>query len=771
MLSLAQTIKDLKNNIVNILNTMAPKTYVDKKVADLVNGAPEQLDTLQELSQALNNDKDFGATVNNAIAKKLDSAGGTITGNLTVNGVLTAKASTAGTADRALKADTCTGNAATASSVPWSGVTNKPTTFTPSAHNHAWNNITGTPATATRWPSWNEVTDKPASLPPAAHNHDSLYPSTTGTRASGTWEINITGSAGGVAWANVSGKPTSFTPAGHSHGWGDITGAPATATRWPTWDEVSGKPTSFTPTITAEVAGTAPAAGQIVRVNSLGALITNDLLKTVRAAGTDVDINKLVAEPISMKEMFSNWQRISCSVNGQNQNSNGSDQTIARACYYYDDNTRTIVCPNNSDPFSAFVSSDSYAPDYRVKYQLTGRDGDDDGLCFIAGFMVDKAGKFHTLTVWRVGDNETQAPDPISDYKASSHQARFAICYDVYAAWMPQSPNGIVLARTVAPLKTSWNTNTCLCEVQKTSTQIIAKTADVNSTDMKYTLTFTLPSSKPADWSQEAYDNIKFMMQNSSQIGFGTQSNPCSFKILEQTGSITAITVYNVNTGKKLTYMNGAKQSEVDDSNVLTPGCFLYSTITKKLFYVKNKDMVVLIDNGGEDILTNKNVVKNGTPTKDISLRYETENGKNVVAPYVDGVKVPLSLQDANAGKLVQLYWIDHTENYYRTWQLATKYDEKEYILHNFSHWIIPVFNFKEAYPSGSAAGEKPDYGYHNYWIEFPNAESEVINAEWMSESDIISYIKNSIMPKYNLTAVRYQGSIEDTKYEGIVTQ
>lgn len=117
------------------------------------------------------------------------------------------------------------------------------------------------------------------------------------------------------------------------------------------------------------------------------------------------------------------------------------------------------------------------------------------------------------------------------------------------------------------------------------------------------------------------------------------------------------------------------------------------------------------------------------------------------------------------------MYWIDHTENYYRTWQLATKYDENEYILHNFSHWIIPVFKFKVASPSGSAAGEKPNYGYHNYWIEFSNAEMEEIDSEWMSESDIISYIKNSIMPKYNLTAVRYQGSINDTKHEGIVTQ
>ena len=55
---------------------------------------------------------------------------------------------------------TLSGNASSASSVPWSGVTGKPSTYAP-----------------------------------AAHNHDSSYPSTSGARASGTWGINITGSA------------------------------------------------------------------------------------------------------------------------------------------------------------------------------------------------------------------------------------------------------------------------------------------------------------------------------------------------------------------------------------------------------------------------------------------------------------------------------------------------------------------------------------------------------------------------------------------------
>ena len=48
-------------------------------------------------------------------------------------------------------------------------------------------------------------------------NYNNYAPSKTGTGASGTWRINITGSAGSVAWGNITGKPSSFTPASHNH--------------------------------------------------------------------------------------------------------------------------------------------------------------------------------------------------------------------------------------------------------------------------------------------------------------------------------------------------------------------------------------------------------------------------------------------------------------------------------------------------------------------------------------------------------------------------
>lgn len=55
---------------------------------------------------------------------------------------------------------TLKGNASSASSVPWAGVTGKPSTY-----------------------------------PPSGHNHDGAYPATNGSRATGTWGINITGSS------------------------------------------------------------------------------------------------------------------------------------------------------------------------------------------------------------------------------------------------------------------------------------------------------------------------------------------------------------------------------------------------------------------------------------------------------------------------------------------------------------------------------------------------------------------------------------------------
>lgn len=56
------------------LSSYSTKTYVDTKISDLVGGAPETLDTLNEIAAALGNDANLSATLTAQIGSKANSA-------------------------------------------------------------------------------------------------------------------------------------------------------------------------------------------------------------------------------------------------------------------------------------------------------------------------------------------------------------------------------------------------------------------------------------------------------------------------------------------------------------------------------------------------------------------------------------------------------------------------------------------------------------------------------------------------------------------------
>lgn len=72
-------------------------------------------------------------------------------------------------------------------------------------------------------------------------NYTSYTVTKTGGGASGTWGINVTGSAGSVAWGNVSGRPSSM-PASDVYSWAKASSKPSYS-----WSEITGKPSTFTP--------------------------------------------------------------------------------------------------------------------------------------------------------------------------------------------------------------------------------------------------------------------------------------------------------------------------------------------------------------------------------------------------------------------------------------------------------------------------------------------------------------------------------------------
>ena len=66
-------------------NSIATQSYVDTAVSNLVDGAPGLLDTLNEIAAAINDDANYFTTISNNLAAKLDLAGGTLTGALTLH--------------------------------------------------------------------------------------------------------------------------------------------------------------------------------------------------------------------------------------------------------------------------------------------------------------------------------------------------------------------------------------------------------------------------------------------------------------------------------------------------------------------------------------------------------------------------------------------------------------------------------------------------------------------------------------------------------------
>ena len=70
--TVADALDELSNELDNVVSTA--NSYTDTKVADLVGSAPETLDTLQEVAQAIEENEDVVTALNNAIGSKANQS-------------------------------------------------------------------------------------------------------------------------------------------------------------------------------------------------------------------------------------------------------------------------------------------------------------------------------------------------------------------------------------------------------------------------------------------------------------------------------------------------------------------------------------------------------------------------------------------------------------------------------------------------------------------------------------------------------------------------
>lgn len=111
----------------------------------------------------------------------------------------------------------------------WSDVSDKPSTFQPSAHSHSWAEVTGKPVEfppASHSHSWADVTGKPAVIAAGADQAAARAAIGAGTSNLAIGTTASTAKAGNYQpkWAQVTSKPTTFAPSAHSHIISEVTG-------------------------------------------------------------------------------------------------------------------------------------------------------------------------------------------------------------------------------------------------------------------------------------------------------------------------------------------------------------------------------------------------------------------------------------------------------------------------------------------------------------------------------------------------------------------
>lgn len=251
----------------------ATEGFVSQKIENLVNYAPEALDTLKELSDALGNDPNFASSVSAEIGKKAnteelsavafsgsysdlsgkpdlktvalsgsysDLTDVPLLKNVALSGSYSDLSDVPELADVALSGSysDLTGTpilSAVALSGKYSDLSGKPDLKTV-ATSGSYSDLTGKPNLANIATSGNydDLINVPAEFKPSEHNHDSRYYTSYEMTTKLAEKSDISHnhdekylgisakaesakSADSVAWNNVSGKPSTYTPSGHTH--------------------------------------------------------------------------------------------------------------------------------------------------------------------------------------------------------------------------------------------------------------------------------------------------------------------------------------------------------------------------------------------------------------------------------------------------------------------------------------------------------------------------------------------------------------------------
>ena len=312
---------------------------------------------------------------------------------------------------------------------------------------------------------------------------------------------------------------------------------------------------------------------------------TTKLVNFSKIATTQEQVDALKLEPVGMKLIFDKWYRFTHGNNDkrtadQNLNDGSGPHNTTRNKWGFVPATSSIRSNINSAVYSCFVSDRKY-DNWYLKMRATGDDKDNDLFSILLGFMTDSNGREHTISAVR-----TLCVENHTKYL-------WSIVYD----YMQDIEFELVSNKcsSIKSLSGGWLNRYAIIEARRTKTNLKCYTSVVSTSKNINSLSdslieYTLPLTKPSNYSQAMYDNIKTMLANPSQIGVGCHSQPGNFTILEQKYIFDDEKIYDFASNTIWEYKDSDnKWHSVGNCNSLLDS-FQYSGTVGDLYYLYNGD-------------------------------------------------------------------------------------------------------------------------------------------------------------------------------------
>ena len=248
----------------------------------------------------------------------------------------------------------------------------------------------------------------------------------------------------------------------------------------------------------------------------------------------------------------------------------------------YNQSTQNIECAVNANPWGIYLSPETFE-NYSITIYATAiaGDRDDDGLTFtIAGYVEPSTNKFINLTLVR--SNGGLKPT----YALVLNARRPVIANTEVTLW----DGSTVVNQT----SSSWTAYPQRLEITRQGSTIsfrtsMNKSGSATGADLvdstKYT--YTLPSSKPSNLTDEQWQNLQTLLNTPQQIAYGCCSNRAAFKIESQRGILPDTNIYDLSTGTKyvLNTSNKYVASGKFTKDDILPNSLIYSLTNKHLIY------------------------------------------------------------------------------------------------------------------------------------------------------------------------------------------